>query len=379
MSDDTRLDLLVDLFPAVARSELVARLSSCDNFDNLVELLLTESHLLSTNNDAPTVPQDIHQNELQFMFPHIDQSKIAETLKKNNNNFQDAANALMEPNQPQTPSLVDLCGLPPQTTDPYVEKYRGDETQALIVILATFSNRNNLRTVKINGDSSGQKHVPLYVFKSSSQEAMELDWSILQNKQLQKLNYLFLKRLLVFFHGNVDKVLAAAVAIVGAQRERFTFDSSLGLSSESVAADKPSISEVIRAGPSKTIDIQTFLVPTKRNTNMSTKTPTNATKTLPAVSSKIDLHGYLVSEAVEAAEEAVDSWWHEEMRLREEEGQFGKYGRKCHFLEPLSIVTGRGIHSQGGPKIRGLVIRMLTRKGFQYDDDVGRLLVIGKK
>lgn len=379
MSQDTRLDVLIDLFPAVPRSELVAMISSCDNFDTLVDQLLVESQNPTVQHDLQTIPENVHQSELQFMFPHISPGKIAETLKQHDNNFQDAANALMDPNQPDQPNvpdLTELCGLSPQTTDPYVEKYGGDTIKALIDILATFCHQKQKRTSRVQNGFVNSLYVPLYVYKSSSKEAVELNECILQNGQLQKLNYAFLKRLLVFFKGNVFKVLAAAVAIVDAHKESFTFDFTLKLDAEVFSSPKPSLSDVLRAGPSNSNIIQ----PTHLTAKKTTAAVANSSLQRPsAVRSSIDLHGYTVVDAQEAAEDAVDSWWQEEMRLREEEGFFSRYGRKCHFLEPLSIVTGRGIHSQGGPKIRGLVMRMLTTRGFQFEDDGGRLVVIGKK
>lgn len=379
MSQDPRLDLLVDLFPAVPRSELVARISSCDNFDTLVDQLLVESQNPTVQHDLQTVPENVHQTELQFMFPHINPGKIAETLKQHDNNFQDAANALMDPNQPKQasqPDLTDLCGLSPQTTEPYVKKHAGDAIKALIDILATFCHQKQKRTSRVQKGAVDSLYVPLYVYKSSSKEAAELNECILQNRQLQKLNYAFLKRLLVFFKGNVVKVLAAAVAIVDAHKERFTFDFTLKLDAEVFSTPKPSLSDVLRAGPSNSSNFQPTQLAARESTAV---VPNSSIKRPSAVKSSLDLHGYTVLDAQEAAEDAVDSWWQEELRLREEEGFFSRYGRKCRFLEPLSIVTGRGIHSQGGPKIRGLVMRMLTTRGFQFEDDGGRLVVIGKK
>lgn len=372
MSEDSRLESLVDLFPAVPRSELAARLNSCDNLDDLVEQLLSESHI-PTQNDLHCVPQNVHQSELQFMFPHIDPIKISECLELHNNDFQAAADALMEPVEPP---LVDLCGLPPQTTDPYVEKYQGDKIRALIDILATFRRQTKAWSSRVQRTPLEPVYVPSYTYKSLSPEAAELDELIMHNKQLQKLNYAFLKKLLVFFEGNIYKVTAAAEAVVNAKMEKHTFDHTLGLTAETFTVPKTSLSDVLRAGPtqSNTVELQ-FQSPGRNTRNRYT----SVTKPLPIVRTSVDLHGYTVKEATDTVEEALNSWWQEEMRLREIGGHFERYGRKCQFVEPLSIVTGRGLHSQGGPKIRGLVVRLLTRSGFIYDEDVGRLVVNGKK
>lgn len=378
-SGETQLNLLIDLFPGLPRSELVVRLSSCSNFDRLLEDLLAEQSGTQTQTkrshelrmDALT-----SERELQFIFPDIDANEVKNALQRHGYDFKAAADELTLPS-PQK-ELAEFCELSQEIIDSYVRKHKEDTVCALVEILATYTRQKKAWNSRVQDRKLESAYTPFYVYKKSSGEAVELDEYILHNKQLQKLNYAFMKKLLVFFHGNVFKVLEAAKRVVDANKESFTFDTTLGLESETFLAPKPKASDLLRAGPSNTAPQWNLHLPVKRGSDVPIKsTPrTNPGKFL---STNVDLHGMTVREAVVVAEEAVDSWWKEEMDHRQAEGFFHKYGQKSRFLKPLDLVTGRGLHSQGGPKIRGPVIKMLTRKGFQFEEEIGKVVVLGKK
>lgn len=368
----SHIDDLVDLFPHVPRSELVQRLESCTDVNELLEDLLAEYALSSQN--GPEHPVSVH-DQLQDFFPDVSSEIIAETLKRNNNDIQLCAYELLSaPNV----ELADFCGLSQSETKAVLQKHRGDSVCALVEIVATFKRQKKVWASRVQGRPTTAANDVMYVYNESSAEARELNGFVAQNKPLQRLNYAFLKRLLVFFQGDVFKVLETGKRVVDAHKELFTFDSLLKLLPEPFKAINPSAAEVLRTGPSREI-AQFSLVTPRRNSGSKLQISGRNVAAAARAVLKIDLHGYLVKDAVELAEKTVDDWWNAELYYRETEGYIEKYGYKCQFVEPLDVVTGRGIHSAGGPKIRGAVMKMLTRKGYQYEEVCGRLLVLGRK
>lgn len=373
MSSDPQLDQLVDLFPAIPRSELMARLSSCGDVDRLVEQILAEQ---STTSTISNLELDRHTSiqELQFIFPDVKASAIESALERNNYNFQAAAEELTLPCPRK--ELAEFCDLSQQIIDPYVEKHKGDAVDALVEIVATYVRQKRAWTSRVQDRRLESVKVPLYVYNKNSTEAVELEEYIAHNKPFQRLNYSFMKKLLAFFQGNVFKVLETAERIINAEKQNATFDPSLGLEPESYSP-KPKAADLLRAGPSTIVPKLGFQLPAKKTSIAPKRSVAPAISVL--ANTKVDLHGFTVKEATDLAEQAVDHWWKEELDQREKEGRFNRYGYKCAFVQPLDVVTGRGIHSQGGPKIRGAVIKMLRSKGFQFEEDVGRVVVLGKK
>lgn len=372
---DRNLDLLVDLFPALPRSELSTRLASCENLDKLIELLLVEcSDSPAQADPRPTSHISSTHAELQLIFPDVDAEHIEKVLKRNNHDFNAAAEELMTPSPHK--ELATLCELDQAITDQYMAKNNSDFTRALVDVLATYNRQKKAWTSRVQDRPGDATYVPLYIYNVNSQESKELAEFVSNNKELQRLNYAFLKRLLVFFQGNVYKVLEAAKLVVEAHKEGLTFHSKLEL--ESFVMPKAKASDVLRAGPSKVPGFE-FKLPLRSYTNKHTKPAAGSGGVVKRLGKQVDLHGYLVKDALEIAEEAVDLWWQSELDFRDKEGFHHRYGTKCQFVPPLDLVTGRGIHSQGGPKIRGQVIRMLGRKCFLFEEDTGRVIVIGKK
>ncbi|KAH6679451.1 hypothetical protein B0J14DRAFT_580789 [Halenospora varia] len=85
---------------------------------------------------------------------------------------------------------------------------------------------------------------------------------------------------------------------------------------------------------------------------------------------ELDLHGVNVKDAVRISREKVTQWWHElgESRL----GPGGGVGAG------YQIVTGKGVHSEGGKSRLGPAVgRMLVREGWKVEVLSGKLVVKG--
>ncbi|KAJ2896890.1 hypothetical protein MKZ38_005111 [Zalerion maritima] len=92
----------------------------------------------------------------------------------------------------------------------------------------------------------------------------------------------------------------------------------------------------------------------------------------------IDLHGLRVAEAVRIAKRAAEEWWtglnsHQGIETR------GKT-RLARDLGGFRIITGRGIHSEGGrSKLRPAVLAVLLQDGWNVQSSTGAFVVNGKR
>lgn len=94
---------------------------------------------------------------------------------------------------------------------------------------------------------------------------------------------------------------------------------------------------------------------------------------------QIDFHDLTVQTAMYALGEIVDYWWDLEMHSRNVENTKFSITTTCH-VDPLLIITGRGLHSGGGiPKIKNATVRFLEDHGFKYQDHTSSIEVIGKR
>lgn len=94
---------------------------------------------------------------------------------------------------------------------------------------------------------------------------------------------------------------------------------------------------------------------------------------------KMDFHGYTPQQAVNTLNRIITSWWHEELKQRELNNiNLQKQNVAC--LEPLKVITGRGIHSIGGKSpVRYQVKRYLDLNNYIYNEEPSYFEVHGKK
>ncbi|ELU39239.1 Smr domain-containing protein [Rhizoctonia solani AG-1 IA] len=88
-------------------------------------------------------------------------------------------------------------------------------------------------------------------------------------------------------------------------------------------------------------------------------------------SKAIDLHGLTVHESLEVVKEGVNIWW-------SSAGSGTLCDRCSRELEPLQIITGRGVHSRGNvPVIAPAVMKLLERDGWRAHKREGIVYVTG--
>lgn len=96
--------------------------------------------------------------------------------------------------------------------------------------------------------------------------------------------------------------------------------------------------------------------------------------------SGLDLHGLLVPQAMSQTSSALSDWWKTEQTARIQDGRLHQYGATARFVDPLKVVTGRGLHSEGGvSKIKKGVRGYLERNGYLYEEESWGYVVHGRR
>lgn len=94
----------------------------------------------------------------------------------------------------------------------------------------------------------------------------------------------------------------------------------------------------------------------------------------------LDLHGFTKEDALRFAEIVTQKWWDTEIENRIIVGTISLNSKRIHCVQPLRIITGRGIHSSNGWSILKTGIRKhLERLKFIYEEALGSFLLNGKR
>lgn len=363
MSQPSDLETLADLFPSYPRSDLAARLLCLKSLDSVVEELFREQ-------DAPPANRKYSEAvvKLSELLPQVPIKRVSEAFLQCDEDFLATFDALMHEHTPV--DVAEVCGLPQKDVRVYLDKHHHDP---LLAIADIISNHKRVRKVWV---SRVQDRKP----SSLTQEPVAVDperirrlrETIFANTELKKLNYDFLLKLLTFFAGDLDRTVDVARLFVATPE--ITYNSTLGYVPKECPPLTVKSSEILKQKPllftavTKVAPKVTF--PAARP---SVKLPS------PPVPEKLDLHGYTVKEAVPLAKDALDAWWKAELDAREHDGLIDRHGTKVAFVEPFTIVTGRGLHSAGGARLRPSIIRLLNQNGYVYDENVGQLSVLGRR
>lgn len=222
-----------------------------------------------------------------------------------------------------------------------------------------------------------------YVYDANSEEAKELRAIYLGNKAFREnASEGFFERALVFYRGDYMRVVDIALLL--------NENGALELASALPAPPAPA--KAIAAIPKAELaSTQRLWSERARSRNAAPPSIANTprvggsggvttVKAVPAVRGTLDFHGYTVREAVSTLEKAVGVWWSEEVSSRHADGRLDKFGSMAQFVDPLTIITGRGLHSAAGvAKVRPAVIKWLSKKGFVFEELLLAVVVTGKR
>lgn len=358
-----QLETLSDLFPSHARSDLAARLFCLDSIDSVIEELLREQ-------SAPPASRKYSEAvvKLSELLPQVPIKRVSEAFYECGEDFLATFDTLMHENAPVDAAQV--CGLPLSDVRPYLEKHNQNPLLAIADIIA---NHKRVRKVWVSRLQDRRPTAqPQESVAVDPERVRQLRETIFANTELKKLNYDFLLRLLTFFAGDLDKTVAAAQLFV--KDPDITYSATLGYVPKQYPPITVKASDILKHKPFQ------FTTVTKVSPKLALPASrATVTSPSPIISEKLDLHGLTVAEAIPLTRTALDDWWQAELAAREHHGLIDRHGTKVAFMEPLSIVTGRGLHSTGGAKLRPSVIKLLNQNGYVYEEDVGRLSVLGRR
>ncbi|KAM9908482.1 hypothetical protein OXX79_000330 [Metschnikowia pulcherrima] len=415
MTDFPELEVLVDAFPQYPRSELAERLLCASSPEVLFNELAIEavSGIEVNENVKESKKFDAGVDRLKELFSTANRDVLAAALNENNGCVDKTIENMLENDPIQ--KLSKLSGLEEAELSPYMARNQNDVLRALADLIAHYKKRKKVRASRVQARNvATAAYEDAYKVHENSTEVLQLKECIWAEQALQEVNYDFLLKSLVFFQGNVPRVLDVARLFIEAGRQNLTYDHRLGFQFKEVPGFSQPSASVLRSkhaslisprplgpklgeasGPS---EVSSRSITPTYNVAIREKSPLlsigcskpislaqpNTRPILQAAmhtqASRLDLHGYTVAQATAATKEAVSAWWAEEKESRTIEGHMERYGSRAEFVDPLQIITGRGIHSAGGsPRIRQSVIRLLNSEGYLFNEEVGRVDVFGRR
>lgn len=408
---DAVCDLLADLFPHVARSELALLIQTSTNMEELVEYLCVdqETHDLAMAADEaavaaatpprpPGFPEEVHF--LKGMFPAFAMDSLQRALDGHHGDIEATSDFLLL--DPDAAAFAQLA-LPPSdaarlqqwlrvdaaTATRYLEHKHHDFAAALVALLLDHRPLAGSKHIPLGGRvQRGQTTRGAYSYFKLLPEARELASIHTANPQLRDHYHPeFMATALVFFRGNVDAVMLLCMAALGDDvaadiNTRFCLDAP-GVSASPAplmaAALKTRVPLQPRAKP------QANTVMTRHYDNyqrhQTLRLPADAAAALAQFrrGGTLDLHGLLLQPAMLIARTALAEWWLSELKARETQGELHKFGARAQFAGLVNIVTGRGLHSAGGVLvIRRGIANLLKIGRYTYDEEAGSFEVTGK-
>ncbi|AAS50786.2 ABR016Cp [Eremothecium gossypii ATCC 10895] len=205
-----------------------------------------------------------------------------------------------------------------------------------------------------------------YVYSPGSPEAIELAELVRANIQLASLSRELLQSALEYYAGDVTRTIETAAFIIGARpalREPKRRPATTRKVSQPRRPKRPAPPEL------------------RNSLFSSTEAYNRALELARAVHSswRIDLHGFLVDDAEALSEYVLASWWQRERELRELHCQRMSQSLALN-MPPLTVVTGRGLHSVGGvSRVRVRIQRLLDKQHYVYDEEPSYFIVKGRR
>ncbi|CAH6720750.1 hypothetical protein CLIB1444_04S07074 [[Candida] jaroonii] len=275
--------------------------------------------------------------------------------------------------------LGEVTGIDTSITRRYLEDNEGDYIRALIQLV---SNEVKLEDTQTSRIQRGRKA------KVSTKSIETIHKS---DPQVRQLDLTFCKKLMTVL-GDLEQALVYVEMICDFGYQELTFHKQIikgPILKDRHMTGSSQVSSIKLTGAAKQVlkEPKTEWITVKRNynePNIKTVSSHDSLGNLQSIGNlqstgKLDLHGFTSDTAVSIVAQVTNEWWDQELDGRLKEGK-RTYGKKAEIMEPLKIITGRGIHSKEGySKIKLQVGRYLNAKGYVYEEQPGNYTVIGKK
>lgn len=283
LTDSEIINTLTDLFPAVPRSELIARVESTRDIGTLIDNLFLEQESSSRDGELKKYSTEVYT--LKEIFPNSDleylqsllnhndgdiEKSIAHILQGNTENkhknkyklkHDSKSNINNERKKPQSSwdaiqtdasNIASLLEIPFQRATSYLHKHEGKFFEALIDIIYNYSllHLANSSDILSNPQSSIVSPIPrggrvqgpfsislsplplktpptlendTYIYDDNSKESKEMKAIYRGNIEFKSINEQFFEKALAFFKGDVMKVIAIASMLIEENAQRLTF------------------------------------------------------------------------------------------------------------------------------------------------------------
>lgn len=198
---------------------------------------------------------------------------------------------------------------------------------------------------------------------------------------LSAFNMEFINKAYRYYHLNLDKLASLINYLKLNSASKLTFITAEKMSAESLQHSTDDVG--MRVPYSKTIKKKSTvntspaltknMIQGKENFQIANKMVVEFFNTY-----KLDFHGFLPQEAVRIADICLTQWWAEELSNRELNA--GKLNmKKSQYMSPVTLITGRGIHSAGGfSKVRIAIVKYLQNNYYIFEEFPSYFIVNGK-
>ncbi|AGO10468.1 AaceriABR016Cp [[Ashbya] aceris (nom. inval.)] len=380
-SKQWHLASLMEMFPKIAATEIERTYDACDgntelaamsllNFEGLAgedARLQAEYERIIKQQPAtagkPDSWQDLRRKVADIVkYTGVTESQAKAAFFKNSCNASAAVADIISSNDARSQRNEQ------QSTAPTARAVPGGRVQAHggIAHAATYTGRMRSTTEAHVASDSPAPRSTRYVYSPDSPEAFELEELIRANIQLSSVSRKLLYSALEYYNGDVARTIETAAFIIGAKPSPREPKRRPVSSWKLSQPRKPK-----RAAPLELRD----------SSFSSMEVYDRALELARTVHSRwrIDLHGFLVDDAEALAEYVLANWWQRERELREQQCQKMSQSLALN-MPPLTIVTGRGLHSVGGvSRVRVRIQRLLDRNHYVYDEEPSYFTVKGRR
>lgn len=398
---------LREIFPDQSEQALIQAVEQhkSEQLEAIVERIITQQTEGTTELDQDVLKlcellPDISLEDVKQEYEHNDGDfyltlyKLQNPLCMNGDKEEEQQDEEEEDKKQPQQKLAHMCGQPEELALKYLEDHQGDIIKALIALVLNEISTNSSPQpyVRVQRSDKKSKKKTQYTYSSTSPEAKEMNQLYEESDEMKLISKDFLIKLLISLKGDLNKVLDITGLIFEAQYQNLTFESiwSLGQSPErsktySAAAQSSSCSEPT-IKDSKDKDLPFLPTPKSRISSSNSETellPKDEYKQILQAcdrTHRLDLHNLHLDDAIRLTKQAVGDWWRSEHVARVNEGRLHNYNRLAQFVDPIQIVTGRGIHSKGGiSRIRIHVGKYLRDNQYIYDEETWGYIVRGKR
>lgn len=403
MDDDSDINTLAQLFPDATQTKLRNALASAQGDPNLASTILLSE--MSMGRQGETVAQ------LASMFPDKARDVLQRVLEDagsldaavevllgdaSGDSFGDAfGDALPKalPNkreasgkasgkarglatsQDSGPAIVQKYGYVSKRVAEDLCAQYSDPIRALIQLVYTGTN---------TGTSTGTSTAT-----NTSDDLSDL----LHSPRLSSISPRFLEKALEYFHGDHERTAALLILIAehnyGKHTGYYRVEPGPGPGpgpglkpgpGPSTSSIRPGSRPGSRPSPKPRFSISPSTTPKAISSPINgTRDGTRDGPEAGDEPQTLDFHGWLPEDAATTAAQRLARWWATELAQRELNNTRLNQIEAVH-VSPVTLVTGRGLHSTGGvPRVRIRVQRMLDELNYVYIEEPSRFTVTGRR